>query len=125
MARRGFFAELQHQAKLAAREAERARAAQVRQHAAAVRESERAHKAAQRAAAQAARATESERKRLEKQARDAHVAAMQATVEERNTELAEIYGEIDSLLEATLGRRRLRGPRATQADGPAPAVFTS
>lgn len=102
MARRGFFAEIQHQSKVAAREAERERAAQVRQHAAAVREAERAHKASQRAAAQAQRASEAERKRLEKEARDAHVASMQATVEEKNTELAEIYDEIDSLLAATL-----------------------
>lgn len=102
MARRGFFAELQHQSKVAAREADRARAAQVRHHAATVRESERAHKAARRAATQAERASESERKRLEKEVRDAHVAAMQATVEERNAELAEIYDDIDSLLAATL-----------------------
>lgn len=102
MARRSFFAELQHQAKVAAREAERARAAEVRQHTAAVREAERAHKAAERAAGQAQRASDAERKRFEKEARDAHAAAMQATVEERNAELAEIYDEIDTLLAATL-----------------------
>lgn len=100
--RRGFFAELQHQARVAAREAERARAAKMREHAAAVREAERARKAAQRAAEQAKRAAEAERKRLEKEARDAHVAAMQAAVDEKNAKLAEVYDELDSLLAATL-----------------------
>lgn len=102
MAKRGFFAEMQHQAKVSAREAERAQAARMRQHAAAVREAERAQKAAERADAQAQRSSEAERKRLEKEARDAHVAAMQATVDARNAELAETYEEIDSLLAATL-----------------------
>ena len=102
MARRGFFAELQHQAKAAARDAERAQAARVRQHTAAVREAERAQKAAERAAAQAARASAAERKQLEKAAKDAHQAAMQATVDERNEQLESAYEEIDSLLAATL-----------------------
>lgn len=88
MARRGFFAEMQHQAKVAAREAERAQAARVRQHAAAVREAEGARKAAERAAAQAQRASEADRKRLEKEAKEAHVAAMLAAVEELNNQLA-------------------------------------
>lgn len=100
--RRGFFAELQHQAKVAAREAERARATQARQHVAAVREAERARQTAVRAATKAERAAEADRKRLEKEAREAHIASMQATVDERNAELAEIYDEIDSLLAATL-----------------------
>ena len=49
-----------------------------------------------------ARATEAERKVLAKQARDAHIAAMEAKVERQNLELAVIYEEIDSLLAATL-----------------------
>jgi restriction system protein len=102
MARRGFFAELQHQAKVSARDAERAQAARVRQHSAAVRESERAQKAAQRAAAQAARASAAERKQLEKAAKEAHQAAMQAIVDQHNGELESVYEEIDSLLAATL-----------------------
>lgn len=99
---RGFFAELQHQAKVAAREAERAQAARARQHAAAVRSAEQAQRASQRAAAQAQRANAADRKRLEKEAKDAHVAAMQATVDERNAGLEQTYEEIDSLLAATL-----------------------
>lgn len=48
MARRGFFAELQHQAQVHAREQQRAQAAAERQHAAAIREAERTRKAAER-----------------------------------------------------------------------------
>lgn len=102
MARRGLLAELQHQARVAAREAERAHAARVRQHAAAVREAERTQKTAERAATQAARASAADKKRLEKEAKEAHQAAMQAIVDERNGELASAYEEIDSLLAATL-----------------------
>ncbi len=102
MARRGFFAELQHQAKVAARDAERAQAARARQHDAAVRSAERARLASVRAAGQAQRADAADRKRLEKDARDAHVAAMQAAVDELNAGLAQTYEEIDSLLAATL-----------------------
>lgn len=102
MARRGFFAELQHQAKVSAREAQRAQAARARQHAAAVRSAEQAQRAAERAAAQAERAAAADQKRLEKEAREAHAAAMQATVDERNASLEQTYEEIDSLLAATL-----------------------
>lgn len=102
MARRGFFAELQHQAKVAAREAERAQAARSRQHVAAVREVERAQKAADRAAAQAARASAADKKRLDREAKEAHQTAMQATVDERYGALESTYEEIDSLLAATL-----------------------
>jgi restriction system protein len=102
VARRGFFAELQHQARVAAREAEREERAAERAHKAAVRQAEQARKAEQRAQAQLARAAEADRKRLAKQAREAHIAAMGAEVERRNLELVSIYEEIDSLLAATL-----------------------
>lgn len=102
MARRGFFAEMQHQAQVAARDNERAQAARARQYAAAVRESDRAHKAAERAAVQASRASAADRKQLEKAAKDAHQAAMQADVDERNSRLESTYEEIDTLLAATL-----------------------
>lgn len=91
MARRGFFAEVNRQMRIAAREAERAQ-----------RESERAHKAAVRRAEQARREENRSRQQLEKEAAAAYVASMQADVEERNRELQEVYSEIDSLLEATL-----------------------
>ena len=48
------------------------------------------------------RAAEADRKRLEKEAKEAHVAAMEAEATERNAGLAQVYDEIDSLLAATL-----------------------
>lgn len=102
MARRGFFAELQYQARLAAREQARAQREAERAYNAALRRAEQLRKADERAARQLARATEAEHKRLSQLAREAHVAAMEAEVDRRNLELSEIYDEIDSLLLATL-----------------------
>lgn len=102
MARRGFFAELQHQSRVAARERERAERDAYRRHVAAVRQAEQAKQTAERAQTRLIKATESERKRLEKEAREAHVAAMEADVLERNEKLERIYEEIDSLLAFTL-----------------------
>jgi restriction system protein len=103
MARRGFFAELQHQLRVAARERERQQRESVRRHLAAVRQSEQAKRTWERAEAQLAKARESERKWLEKQAREAHLANMQAEVDQRNGKLEQIYEDIDSLLASTLG----------------------
>lgn len=102
MARRGFFAELQHQAEAAARE--RARAAQKAEQAqnAAIRRAEQARKANERVAAQRARASAADQKRLAREAREADVAAMETEVERRNSELSEMHHAIDSLLAATL-----------------------
>jgi|JI10StandDraft_1071094.scaffolds.fasta_scaffold215255_1 restriction system protein len=103
MARRGLLAELAHQSRVQARERERAERAEVREYNAAVRRAEQARRAAERAQAQSERAAEAERKQFEKEARDAHIAEMEAEVEERNLRLAEIYSELDSLLASTLG----------------------
>lgn len=102
MARRGFFAELQHQSRVAARERERAEREAVQRHMAAVRQAEQAKKSSERAQNQLAKAADSERKRLEKEAREAHLAEMEAVVLERNGKLEQIYAEIDSLLASTL-----------------------
>jgi restriction system protein len=102
MARRGFFAELQHQSRLAARESARAERAAVRNHMAALRLAEQARKADQRMQAELARANAAEQKRLQKQALEAHVAAQEAEVDEKNTKLESDYAEIDSILVATL-----------------------
>ncbi|MEU6248536.1 hypothetical protein [Glycomyces sp. NPDC047010] len=96
--RRGFFAEMQHQARLAE---QRQRTAQ-RQHEAAVRRAEQARRAQERARAAAQRASEAERKRLEKLAADAYVAARQAEVGQQNAELEAEYDKLDSLLASTL-----------------------
>lgn len=102
MARRGFLATLLHQAQVAAREQERAQRAAVREHNAAVRRAEQAQRAAESVRVQLTRASEAQRKRLEKEAREAHIAVMEAEAEERNLKLAEVYAEIDSLLATTL-----------------------
>lgn len=102
MARRGLLATFLHQAQVAAREHERAQRAAVREHNAAIRRFEQARRAEENARVQLNRATEAERKRLEKEARETHLAAMEAEVEERNLNLAEVYEEIDSLLASTL-----------------------
>lgn len=88
--------------KVAARDAERARAAQARQHAAAVRHAETARRAEERAFSAAQRASEADRKRYEKEAKEAHAAAQLAEAEARTTELNAVYDDIDSLLKATL-----------------------
>lgn len=102
MARRGFFAELNRQMRIAAREAERAKREAERAHKAAVRRVEQARREENRARQQLAKANEAERRQLQKEAAAAHVASMQADVEERNLQLQAVYSEIDSLLEATL-----------------------
>ena len=102
MARRGVLAEIQHQMKVAAREKERLAREQERARCAAIRSAEQARKADERAASQLARANAADQKRLAKEAREAHVAAMDAEVERRNCELFQLYDEIDSLLTATL-----------------------
>ena len=95
MARRGFFAELQHQAK----QAEKSRARNERER---ERQRKKLIAGAERAAKQVERAEASEQKRLAKEARELHLAMMDAEVENRNYELSEVYDEIDSLLAATL-----------------------
>ena len=81
MVRRGFFAELQHQSQVAARERERAERVAVREHQAAVRLAEQTRKAAQRIQAEMTRATSAEMKRLEREARELQIAAKEAEVD--------------------------------------------
>jgi len=101
---RGFFAELQRQARIAAREQERRERQASREHAALVRRLEQAQKAEARAEAQLAKAEVAERKRLEREAKEAHIEAREADVEERNDSLKTKYEEIDSLLASTLDK---------------------
>lgn len=104
MARRGFFAELQRQLRIAQRERERQEREVARDHAARVRHLEQARRAEDRARVQLTKAEAAERKRLEKEARESHIAVKEAEVEERNQELSDMYADIDTLLEATLSR---------------------
>jgi len=102
MARRGFFAELQHQLK----QAEKSRAGDERegerQRKQLIAEAKRAQAAAERVAKQVARAEANDLKRLTKEHHEAHLAVMAAEVDTRNLELSQLYDEIDSLLAATL-----------------------
>jgi restriction system protein len=104
MARRGFFAELQRQARIRELEHERQQRDMARQHSALVRQLEQAQKAAERARNQLAKAAAVERKRLEKEAHDAHIVAREIETNERNDALQSVYKDIDSLLEWTLTR---------------------
>lgn len=99
---RGFFAEMQHQARVMERAKAKAQRDADRRRRAAVRALEQERKAAERAEKQAARAQAAEQRQLEKQAKEAHVAAREAEVEKLNLELELSYEEIDSLLAATL-----------------------
>ncbi|WP_433598074.1 hypothetical protein ACQPXH_20090 [Nocardia sp. CA-135953] len=100
--RRGFFAELQHQQRLAQqRQAQQQRAA-IRAHNTAVREAQRCAREQQRAVAAAVRASAAERVAAEKAAKLAHIAAREAEVREKNAQLVVTYDEIDNLLNATL-----------------------
>ncbi|MDO8950930.1 MAG: hypothetical protein Q8S43_08730 [Actinomycetota bacterium] len=101
--RRGFFAELQHQAEVAAREQARAARQAEQAYNAEIRRQEQERKAEERTATQTSRANAAEDKRLAKEASDAHLAEMAAEVERRNSGLAEALQAIDSILTATLG----------------------
>ena len=102
--RRGFFAELQRQAEIAAREQARRERQAEQANQTAIRAAERDRKAQERAVAQMSRADAVEQKRLAKEAQEAHLVSMAAEVERLNAELALRYEAIDSLLPAALGR---------------------
>ncbi len=96
--RRGFFAEMQHQARVANQIQQTA----LRQQTAAERRLDQARRAAARAQAAAQRASEADRKRLEREAAQAYTAARVEEVAEMNAELAATYAELDEILTATL-----------------------
>lgn len=102
MAKRGFFAEMNHQAQQAEKRRRQQEAQAVREQSAAAREQERARKAAERAQVSAARASEAERKAAEKEAARLHVEARLAEVEAMSKDLEAVYEEIDGLLAWTL-----------------------
>ena len=102
MARRGFFAELEYQSRLASKERERTNREAARKHAAAVLQDVVARMAQERAAAQLTKSADAERKRIEKETREAYLAAREAEVVERNAQLEQVYNDIDSLLATTL-----------------------
>ena len=96
--RRGFFAEIQHQQRLADARAIAASRAQTQASA----QMQRARAAQERATARLARASDAERKQIEREVREAYVASRLAEADELNENLAAEYAEIDGLLAATL-----------------------
>lgn len=102
MAKRGFFAELNHQAQLAEKKRRQQQAAAFRAQAAAEREADRARKAAERARASAARVAAADQKAAEKEAARLHVEAKLAEVASLNAEVEGTVAEIEGLLAWTL-----------------------
>ena len=102
MARRGFFAELQRQMAISAREQKRAQAAAQREQQRLVREMERNQRAAVQLMARAERTDRVAAKAAEQEAKALHLAARQAEVEALNLQLTTLLADIDGVLEATL-----------------------
>lgn len=102
MARRGFFAEMQHQAAVAERDRQRAHAAAIRAAEKRQREAERARAAAERARAAAKRADTKARAEAEREAKRLHIAAQEAHVEALNGDLQAQLSDIDDVLTWTL-----------------------
>ena len=100
--KRGFFAEMQHQARLAEQRRQREHAAAVRAHDQAVREAERARRQEERAREALSRAQASERLAAEAAARSAYRARQVSEAEAATARFAEIYDQIDTILAATL-----------------------
>jgi restriction system protein len=100
--RRGFFAELQHQQRLAEQRQRREYAAAVQAHNRAVREAERAQREYERAVAAAQRAEARDQALAAAEARRAHVEAQKANAEARTAQAIDAFEQIDSLLAATL-----------------------
>ncbi len=103
--RRGFFAEIQHQQRLADQRAARARRERAAAQAAIERsraQAERARAQAVRAAAASERASEAERKRAEREAQAAYAEARKAEADDQNEVLRLTNAAVGSLLGATL-----------------------
>ena len=104
MARRGFFAEMHRQVKIAQREQERRHRVALREQSAEARRREQHQKALVRLGGQMAKAEAAERKRLEKEQREAYLESRQDEAEIRSEEVADACAAIDALLQATLDR---------------------
>lgn len=122
MARRGFFAELQRQGRIAQKARERSEREAIRANVANLRRLERerkeadlalarwdktveaAKKATVRSRAQEEKADAARQKQLAKDAREAYLKAKEAEVEDLNMMLVDVYADIDSLLNSTLLR---------------------
>jgi restriction system protein len=100
--RRGFFAELQHQQRLAEQHQRRQHAAAVQAYNRAVRDHDRAVREYERAQAAAERASAQERAWAMRAAKEAHVGAQKASAEWQTAQAQDAFSQIDSILAATL-----------------------
>jgi restriction system protein len=100
--RRGFFAEMAHQAAVAEKNRQRAQAVAVRAQAQRQREAERAQRQYEQALRAAERADSRAAAQLQREMKQAHIAAQEAEVERLNGELALQLSDIDNVLAATL-----------------------
>jgi restriction system protein len=100
--RRGFFAELQHQQRLADQRQRREHAAALQAHNRAVREAERAQREYDRTVATAERAATHAQAMARARAREAHQSAQRAFAESATAQAADAFEQIDSILSATL-----------------------
>ena len=100
--RRGFFAEMQHQAAVAERNRQRAQASALREMHRRQREAERARAAAERALVAAERADARAWAEADREAKTLHVAAQEARVAALNSDLESQLAEIDAVLATTL-----------------------
>lgn len=102
MAKRGFFAEMNHQAQQAEKRRQQQEVAAARAYLASVRAAEVARRKAENARAAAARASAAEQKAADRVAAQLYGEARTAEANSMNVDLANTYEEIDGLLAATL-----------------------
>ena len=100
--RRGFFAEMAHQAAVAEKNRQRAQAAAVRAQAQRQRQAEQAQRQYEQAVRAAERQSAHEAKMAEMERQRLHREAQEAEVERLNGELALQLADIDNILAATL-----------------------
>lgn len=101
--RRGFWAEMQHQTRLAEQQRQRKVVAHSRQVAAAQRIAEQTRRAADRSTAAALRMDAAEQKRAEAESKRLHEEWMHAQAQAMTAEVQELNDEIANILQATLG----------------------
>jgi len=103
VAKRGFFAEVQHQARLAEQQQRRQVATHARELAASQRSAEQAQRAAERSYAAAVRMSAAEQKLAQAEAKRLHEESMKAQAELQTLEVTNQHNEIANILQATLG----------------------
>lgn len=122
MAKRGFFAEVQHQARLAEQQRRRQVATHARELAASQRSAEQAQRAAERSYAAAVRMSAAEQKLAQAEAKRLHEESMKAQADPGSHQPAQRNRQH---LAGHPWRRRLRRPRDVASRGAAPTVLSA